>query len=41
MDVDLIEEGRRWTEHPALVASVLDPTTLDLTDVPIDSTFGR
>lgn len=34
-------ECRRWTEHPSLVASVLDPVALTLTPVPLDSAFGR
>lgn len=35
------EESRHWAEHPALVASVLDPTSLTVTDVPLESTYGR
>jgi hypothetical protein len=31
---------RRWTEHPALTAAVLDPAALSLRDVPLDSAFG-
>jgi hypothetical protein len=35
------EECRRWTENPNLIACIFDPITLELVDVPLDSTFGQ
>jgi hypothetical protein len=34
------EECRHWAESPNIIASVLDPMTLELVDVPLDSTYG-
>jgi len=35
------EECLHWTENTNLIASVLDPITLELVDVPLDSTYGQ
>lgn len=40
-DEEEAEECRKWTEHPSLRASVLDPLTLEVLDIPLDSTYGR
>lgn len=38
------EEAARWTEHPAIVASVLEPGAAGaprLRDIPLEATYGR
>ncbi|KAL4422825.1 hypothetical protein ABPG75_009022 [Micractinium tetrahymenae] len=38
------EEAAHWTEHPAIVASVLEPGAAEgprLRDIPLEATFGR
>lgn len=38
------EEAARWAEHPAIVASVLEPGAAGgprLRDIPLEATFGR
>lgn len=33
-------EARHWAEHPSIVPTVLDPTSLALVDVPLESSYG-
>ncbi|KAL4530515.1 hypothetical protein Ndes2437B_g04008 [Nannochloris sp. 'desiccata'] len=40
-DQDEEEEGRHWAENANLIASILDPITLELVDVPLDSSYGQ
>jgi hypothetical protein len=35
------KEARHWTENTNLIASILDPITLELVDLPLDSTYGQ
>lgn len=40
-DPGVVAEAARWAEHPAIVASVLEPGAPALRDVPMAATFGR
>ena len=38
---DEVLEAQTWTEHPSIVASILDPSKASMTDVQLDSSYGK